>query len=220
MSLAIGIYGYTFTKPFSIVNLELKPLYKDFITAQDKARDNNAYNLTGCLLAPATSFQKLRSLQQTLFDLEAGLTFAEQQHVALFGAVELEPGEEIIEILRGEQPHNFKEVLPFQLVATNLLTRHAARPTYGPCLQVDAFDPDMRTRFLGLLMSKLQDQTFLHSTGFRSAFFRNVEMVKMGDAPIDVTYSLLFTGLELTARKNVRTKRKSCISFWRISSPL
>lgn len=201
MSYVIGIYGYAFTKPFSLMDLEFRPLYEDFITTRDKAGDNKAYNLTGCLLAPLISLQEVHAWQQTFLDLEAGLTFAEQQHVALFSAVELKPGEDVMKILRSEQPHKLKEAIPVQLMITDSLTRRTARPSYGECLQLDVFDPDMRTRLLGLLMSKLQDQAFLKSTGFRSAFFRNVEMVKMGNVPIDVTYSLLFTGLELTARK-------------------
>ena len=70
----------------------------------------------------------------------------------------------------------------------------------------------MRTRFLTLVMDKLSDAGFQHVTGFRSAFFRNTELVKMGDAPIDVTHSLLFTGLELLARKALNPKKKASLA--------
>jgi len=71
----------------------------------------------------------------------------------------------------------------------------------------------MRSRFLNLVMEKLADEQFERATGFRSAFFRNTDMVKMGAAPIDVTYSLLFTGLELLARKFLKPQGRSALSY-------
>ena len=38
-------------------------------------------------------------------------------------------------------------------------------------------------------------------------------MVGMGEAPIDVTYSLLFTGLELLARKAIKPSKDKSLSF-------
>jgi hypothetical protein len=66
-------------------------------------------------------------------------------------------------------------------------TRGRLRPSSGLCLQFDAFSPTMRSRFLNLVMEKPEDKQFEQKTGFRSAFFRNTEMVKLGAAPIDVT---------------------------------
>jgi hypothetical protein len=80
-------------------------------------------------------------------------------------------------------------------------------------LQSDAFLPDMRVRFLNLVIERLGSAEFQAKIGFRSAFFRHVEIVKMGAAPIDVTYSLVFTGLELLARMRLKPTNDRSLSW-------
>jgi hypothetical protein len=84
---------------------------------------------------------------------------------------------------------------------------------FGRIPHVEDLGAGVRSRFLNLVMEKLADKQFEQATGFRSAFFRNTEMVKMGAAPIDVTYSLLFTGLELLARKSLRPQGRQPLSY-------
>ena len=127
--------------------------------------------------------------------------------------MQLNPGEDARTILLADDPHDVKDAIPLELVVTDSLSQGKPRPTSGACLQFDVFAPDMRARFLEVAMRKLSDADFQHVTGFRSAFFRNTEMVKMGDAPIDVTHSLLFTGLELLARKALNPKRNASLEY-------
>jgi hypothetical protein len=139
-----------------------------------------------------------------LFDLEAAFSFCEQQRVALSNCVELTTGDDARNILLAEEPHEVKDAPPLELIVSNSLTGRHPRPSYGACLQFDAFEPDMRLRFLELIMTKFSDKAFQAATGFRSAFFRDIETPKMVGAAVDVAYSLLFTGLELPARKNLQ----------------
>jgi hypothetical protein len=212
ISLAAGVYGYTFTQPFDVAGLRFEPLYDSHVIASERGRDTCAFNLTGILHIPVGSVSGLQGWRETLFNLEAALTFAEQQRVELCNCIQLMSGEVARTILLSDESHEIKDDLPMKLVVSDSLSRRTPRPTPGPCLQFDAFAPDMRTRFLALAMKKLSDTNFQHVTGFRSAFFRNTEMVKMGEAAIDVTYSLLFTGLELLARKALNPNKKATLS--------
>ncbi len=205
--------GYTFTRPFDVAGLRFEPLYDRHEVASDRGRDGEAFHLTGVLLVPIDSLSKLRAWTETFFDLEAALTFCEQQRVALSHCIQLMPGEDARTILLAEGPHDVKDALPMKLDVSDSLSRRRLRPTSGACLQFDAFAPDMRTRFFALAMKRLSDAGFQHSTGFRSAFFRNTEMVRMGEAPIDVTHSLLFTGLELLARKALNPNKGTSLSY-------
>jgi len=212
MSFAAGVYGYTFTRPFDVAGLRFEPLCDRHEVASGRGRDTEAFHLTGVLIVPIDSLFELRAWAGTFFDLEAALTFCEQQRVALCHCVQLNPGEDARTILLSNEPHGVKDNLPMKLDVSGSLSRRRLRPTSGACLQFDAFAPDMRTRFLTLAMKKLSDAGFQQSTGFRSGFFRDTEMVRMGDAPIDVTHSLLFTGLELLARKALNPAKGASLS--------
>jgi hypothetical protein len=213
MSFATGVYAYTFTHPFDVAGLRFEPLYDRHAIASERGRDTKAFHLTGVLLVPIDSLFELRAWTETFFDLEAALIFCEQQRVALSHCVQLMPGEDARTILLADEPHDVKDALPMKLDVSDSLSRRRPRPTSGACLQFDAFAPEMRTRFLALAMKKLSDANFQHFTGFRSAFFRNTKMVKMGEAPIDVTHSLLFTGLELLARKALKPNKDASLSY-------
>ena len=204
MSFAVGVYGYTFTQAFDVAGLSINPLYEDIRSASDKGRDTRNYHLTGLIKVPIDSHLKVQSWSNLFFDLEAAFTFIEQQRVVLAHLVELRPSEDPIRLLRSGDDHELKQEFPLTLGLVNDLTNRNARSTPGECLRFDAFDPDMRLRFLQLVIPRLSDQAFLDSSGFRAAFFRNVEMIKLDNAPIDVSYSLLFTGLELLARKYLK----------------
>jgi hypothetical protein len=210
---ATGVYGYTFTKPFDVAGLRFEPLYDRHAIALERGRDTQAFHLTGVLLVPIDSLFALRGWTETFFDLEAALTFCERQRVTLSHCVQLMPGEDIRTILLADEPHDLKDALPMKLAVSDSLSQRGPRRTSGACLQFDAFASDMRTRFLALAMKRLSDADFQHVTGFRSAFFRNTEMVKMGEAPIDVTHSLLFTGLELRARKALKPNKDAKLPY-------
>lgn len=213
MSFIVGVYGYTFTLPFQVAGLRFEPLFQRHSLALERGRDTNTYHLTGILHLPIESLFSFATWTNTLFDLEAALTFCEQQRVALSHCAELLVGEDARAVLLSDTEHELKNVLPMALALSDSLSQRRARPTSGVCLQFDSFSPGMRTRFLDLAMNKLSDSSFQDETGLRSAFFRNTEMVKMGEAPVDVTYSLLFTGLELLARKALKPDRDKSLSF-------
>jgi hypothetical protein len=213
MSFATGVYGYTFTQAFDVAGLRFEPIYDRHAIAFERGRDTRAFHLTGVLLVPIDSLFALQAWTETFFDLEAALTFCEQQRVALSHCVQLKSGEDARTILLADEPNDVKDALPMELIVSDLFSQRRPRPTSGACLQFDAFAQDMRTRFLALAMKKLSDADFQHVTGFRSAFFRNTEMVKMGEAPIDVTHSLLFTGIELLARKALNPKKGASLSY-------
>jgi hypothetical protein len=212
VSFAVGIYGYTFTQAFDITDLRFEPLYDRHAIAYKHGRDTQAFHLTGILNVAAESMVALQAWREIFFDLEAALTFCEQQRVSLSNCIQVMPGENVRTLLLSDEPHDVKEALPMELVISDSLSRRNPRPTPGACLQFDAFAPDMRTRFLELAMTGLVDNNFQHLTGFRSAFFRNTEMVRMGEAPIDVTHSLLFTGLELLARKALNASNDTSLN--------
>jgi hypothetical protein len=179
LSFAVGIYGYTFTQPFDIADLRLEPLFNRHAIAYERGRDTKTFHLTGILIVPADSEFALQEWRQTFSDLEAALTFCEQQRVALSNYEQIPPNEDVRSILLADEPHDLKHAFPMQITVDNSLSRQRPRPTSGACLQFDAFAPDMRIRFLELALKKLADKTFQELTGFRSAFFRNTEMVKM-----------------------------------------
>jgi len=212
MTVATGIYGYTFTKPFDIAGMRCEPLYRVHRLASERGRDTKAFHLTGILSVLVPSFAAFRTCTERFYDLEVALTFCEQQRVVLCHAVEVRPGEDVCAMVLADEVNEIQSALPLELLVSDSLTRSKPRPTSGQCLQFDAFAPDTRRRFLDLVMGKLQDQSFQQASGFRSAFFRNTEMVKMGEVPIDVTYSLLFTGLELPARKFLKPQCRVSLS--------
>ncbi|WP_158792769.1 hypothetical protein [Granulicella sp. L60] len=177
------------------------------------ARDKDSFHLTGLLHVPVNSLFAFRARRDTFFDLEAALTFCEQQHVALSNCSEVLPGEDPVEMLLSSVPHQLKQDIDLVITGSNLISRRPARPTSGHRLQFDAFLPDMRVRFLNLAIERLGSAEFQAETGFRSAFFRHVEVVKMGAAPIDVTFSLVFTGLELLARMKLKPTRHQSLSW-------
>jgi len=201
MNFAIGVYGYTFTRPFSVGGVEFLPLFGNFSEAKNKGRDARALNLTGVLLVAMESRHELNSRRRTLADLEAVLSFSEQQRVVLANMAQVHTNEDVVAVLSGATDHELKQTISDKLHAGELITGGLARPSGGACLQYDAFSPCMRPVFSQLAMERLADQQFNEATGFRSAFYRNVEIVKLGNVPIDVSYSLLFTGLELLANK-------------------
>jgi len=80
----------------------------------------------------------------------------------------------------------------------------------------DKFAPSSQQKFLDLCLRKLQDQSFIQSTGFREAFFRSVEVWRLDPAYIDVTYYLDFSAIEILARRSVPG---CCLSFPQAAEP-
>jgi hypothetical protein len=203
MSFAIGIYGYAFTREFRLSGVRFVPLHTEHSKVVELATNSARFQLTGILVMPVDSLIGLRSKQQFLFDLEAALTFCEQRRVILSNAIQLRRGDKLARIFAQVTSHPIKETISEHLNIDEGIFRRRLRPSSGACLQVDTFSPRSRVRFLSIVLRRLSDAQFEQATGFRSAFFRNVEILKMADPLIEVSHSLLFTGLELLARKRL-----------------
>jgi hypothetical protein len=109
MGFVCGVYGYTFTRPFDVGDMSFEPLYQTPTQAVKMARDKDSFRLTGVLQVPVNSLFAFRARRDTFFDLEAALTFCEQQHVALSNCAEVLPGEDAVKILRSEAPDQLKQ---------------------------------------------------------------------------------------------------------------
>ena len=108
MSFATGVYGYTFTQAFDVAGLRFEPIYDRHAIAFERGRDTRAFHLTGVLLVPIDSLFALQAWTETFFDLEAALTFCEQQRVALSHCVQLKSGEDARTILLADEPNDVK----------------------------------------------------------------------------------------------------------------
>jgi hypothetical protein len=204
VSFAVGIYGYCFTRRFTVQGCKLIPLYDVYSTVSKLAKDPRAFHLTGILVCPVDSLAELSARRDFFFDLAAALCFCEQQWVVLSNACELRRGENPSKILRADLVHELKVAIPSQLAVGADIFCNPIRPTPGHCLLPDSFAVNSRIRFLRLVLKRLSDATFEKQVGFRSAFFRNVEILRLRERYIDISYFFIFTGLERLSRRSSR----------------
>jgi hypothetical protein len=175
-----GVYGFEMTRPIVTDDVLIEPTLTESTAAMRAAQDHNRFCLTG--------FGKLEgSSDETLFDLAATMTFCQQQWVIVTGPFE-KPADATLE--------GFRQTLPWTL------TFSADRRGSGALIMRDVFSPESRKDFLKLCLFRLRDGAFLQSTGFREAFFRTVEALRMTRPYVDVTYYLYFSALEMMARIN------------------
>jgi hypothetical protein len=180
-----GVYGFEMTRSINVGPFRLHPRTEDYNNAKNDARDSEAFNLTaiGECSAEVNSIE----LHGQLHDLSAAMTFCEQQWVAVtrpFADEEIGPPEKAME--------QAKPRLEFEVF----------RPTSGPLIWSDTFAPDARRNFLELCLSKLVNHDFCEQTDFRPAFFRNVEIRRLRERFVDLTYYLDFSALEILARRD------------------
>jgi hypothetical protein len=138
---------------------------------------------------------------ESYFDLAAAMTFCQQRWLMITSPVSMAAGTTL---------DMAKKKLPRKLEIG------AHRQGGGPLIMDDKFAPSSQQKFLDLCLRKLQDQSFIQSTGFREAFFRSVEVWRLDPAYIDVTYYLDFSAIEILARRSVPG---CCLSFPQAAEP-
>lgn len=171
------VYGFEFTRPFTVGALQFEPLYTSYDVATAKARDVQQYNLTG--IVSTDSYES-----EVMFRLEAILSFVEHLDVAIGSPSALRTGK------------------PFEGIPE--VARVAARHSGGGAVVADdTFFPDSRREFIELALAKLSDDAYCHATGYRTLFFKATEPFRQRRPFLEVSYFLLFSGLETYVRRTL-----------------
>ena len=177
MTSACAIYGYEFTREFTYQGMSFLPRYASVTDANEKARDQTRYHLTGVVVLDKYDGHQI-------FCLEAVLSFIEHLDVLI------------------SDPLPFTDSDVFALFPP--VARTAERHTGGGAvLHQDAFFHEIRSNFIELAMSKLADDHFCEETGWRTLFFKATVPFRVRSPYIEVTYFLLFSGLETYVRRTL-----------------
>jgi hypothetical protein len=175
MSLVCGIYGYEITRPFSACGMRFVPRHTSYQEARDAARNLERYNLTAVVVADEFAGDHL-------FRLEAVLSFIEHLDVIV---TKPEP-------LTATDGHDqFPQVL-------STTRRHNGG---GAMIGSDTFFRDSRPTFVEKAMQRLADTSHCEATGYRTLFFKATETFRQRKPFLEVSYFLLFSGLETHVRR-------------------
>ena len=174
MPVAFPIYGFHVTKPIVIGSAVIRPRTSDHETAEGWSRDLNTYHLTGMLITETAS-------DDFLFNFEAALSYIER-----------------LDVLIGK-PLPFVDLDIFPQFEESL-RMHKKKNGGGEMIGRDIFFPGSREKFLQLIIPKLNDQEFCESTQFNQLFFKCVEQFRQRKQFVEISYFLLFSGLETFAR--------------------
>ena len=174
MSKLCGIYGYHITQPIDFPGFVITPRTTDHEKAQEWARDLSSYNLTAVLEVRNTSLNEL-------FYLEAILSFIEHLDVLITHP---------IENTSSDLFSNF----------TECITTHPRTDGGGEVICKNVLFPASRRTFIELALGKLQDKEFCESTQFNIIFFKYIETFRQRKAFVEITYFLLYSGLETYSR--------------------
>ncbi|CAE6894295.1 conserved protein of unknown function [Ectopseudomonas oleovorans] len=173
-----ALYGFEFTRCFSAAGLLFQPIESNHTTAKQLARTLNAHKLTGTVSGP-------RLTKETLFQLEGVLSFIEHLDVLV------------------SDPENAEDAVDNP--RTYFESEYTVRPRNsggGAVLGSDAFNPwrGSRQLFIELALNHLADEQFCQSTRFKSLLFKCVETFRQRQPFLEISYFLLFSGLEAFAR--------------------
>lgn len=174
MQYICGIYGFAITKPFELSNAKIEPVGISSQESHDRARDELAYRLTATIRAE--SFKPL-----FLFNLEAVLSFVERLDVLVTQPIPLG---------NSESCHTFPETA----------LHRSRRSGGGATLPEDTWSGSSRAVFVDRAMNCLEDQAFCEATTFNTLFFKCVESFRQRRPFIEITWFLLYSGLEAHAR--------------------
>jgi len=177
MPFVCGIYGFEITRPFEVYGMQFVPLINSFREAQDSARVLDQYNLTAVVIAEDFS-------RDLLFRLEAVLSFIEHLDVIVTEPMPLElpqPHDQFPKVLRTSRRHNGG----------------------GAIIGSDTFFPNSRATFIEKALQRLGDSAYCEATGYRVLFFKTTETFRQRKSFIEVSYFLLFSGLETYVRKSL-----------------
>lgn len=182
MSVVCGIYGYQITRPINLPGLKIEPRTNDHRRAEVWARDADNYYLTAVLKGTSIS-------DDILFNLEAILSFIEH-----------------IEVLITSPEKQINDD-PFAQFSPNLTIRRKCNGG-GQVIGADTFFPDSRSVFISKALDRLQDKQFCKETQFNVLFLKCVETFRQSVPFVEVSYFLLYSGLESYAR-SARKDRSS-----------
>jgi hypothetical protein len=157
--------------------MQFVPLINSFHEAQDSARDLDQYNLTAVVIADEFP-------GDILFRLEAVLSFIEHLDVIVTKPMPLEltqPHDQFSKFLRTSRRHNGG----------------------GAIIHSDAFFSNSRATFIEKALQRLGDSAYCEATGYRTLLFKTTESFRQRKPFIEVSYFLLFSGLETYVRKSL-----------------
>lgn len=157
--------------------MQFVPLISSFREAQDSARVLDQYNLTAVVIAE--DFPR-----DLLFRLEAVLSFVEHLDVIVTEPMPLEltrPHDQFPKVIRTSRRHNGG----------------------GAIIGNDTFFPSSRATFIEKALQRLGDSAYCEATGYRILFFKTTETFRQRKPFIEVSYFLLFSGLETYVRKSL-----------------
>ena len=179
-----GIYGFDFSKRFTVSQAELVPCH-GFPECQSLAQDRTHLFLTGYGILPES--RASADIDQSAFvrRLADGMTFHQQQMVIPTRLTQISAGDSIAQMITsGRLP----ESLPI------LSDRH----TPGAAIGNDTFYPGSRTLFLELFLAHTERASADHP--LTAAFYRQIEIWKLSQPYVEIEYFLAFSGLEILAR--------------------
>ncbi|EJL7824865.1 hypothetical protein NM004_004512 [Vibrio parahaemolyticus] len=189
----VGIYGYECTKIYEFYGCRVVPLYSQYTQVKKLSSDQNCYHLTAFLEISDECPYELKSL---VFNLEAVLSFIDHKDVIITNQLR---SNETYDCLDDDFP---KEV------------QGHFRQNGGGCVIInDAFSENSREVFIRKSLDVLLSETTPVNTAFRGAFFRCIEVFRGRGSFIDVSYYLLFSGLESFCRAILDDyKSKNCVT--------
>lgn len=192
MNVVCGIYGYQITCPIDLPGLRIEPRTSDHQQAKRWARDLDSYQLTAILKGTSIS-------GDLLFNLEAVLSFVEHLDV-LISSPEKQTSEDA-----------FAQFSPS-------ITTHRRNKGGGAVIGEDAFFRSSRRLFISKALDRLQDQRFCDATQFNILFFKCVETFRQRKPFVEVSYFLLYSGLESYARSVIedRSSKNSSIPIYKL----
>jgi hypothetical protein len=192
MPLCCAIYGYECSRPASFPDFELTPRTQDLPQARDWARDKETYHLTAVIVGEGLT-------DELAFQLEAILSFVEHLDV----------------VVTSPKAHDGSD--PFSTFQETIPT-HGRHDGGGATLMSDVFFNNSRADFVRKCLSHVRDDTFCDATQFRNLFFKKVETFRQRRPFLEISYFLLYSGLEAHARAVTgdKTNRNSSEPIWKL----
>lgn len=179
MPLLAAVYGFEITRPIVVGSLRIVPITDSYEQARTLARDLGAYHLTATIEGTALP-------DDERFKLEGVLCFIEHLDVIIIPTVQFsDSGAEGI-----------KNIPP-------TLRSQRRNNGGGAVIGEDTFFRESRTKFVNLAMVKLNDTAFCESTKFKQLLFKCIETFRQRSPFLEITYFLLYSGLESFARSTL-----------------
>lgn len=183
MNFVCGIYGYQITYPIDLDGLRIEPRTSDNNLAKLWATSLDSYHLTAVLKATSIT-------NDLIFKLEAVLSFVGRLDVLITS-----PEEQTDDDLFKQFPLS--------------ITTHRRSNGGGAVISEDSVFPTSRSIFITKALSALQDEKLCKETQFNIMFFKYVETFRQRKPFIEVSYFLLYSGLESYARSIFKDRGSS-----------